>query len=77
LRICAKEFDLTQFTDAQRHLSNFSINKEDELVMSTDDFCDFISKQRNRLYTWENDFLPQVHKIVNSVLIQCNESFEL
>lgn len=43
--------------------------------MSSDDFIALLQSQGKQL-TWERHFLPQVHKIVKSVLIQCNETFE-
>lgn len=45
--------------------------------MSIDDFINYLSKNPKYAHiTWENHFLPQIHKIVNSVLVQCNELFE-
>ena len=42
LRICSKDFDIEQFNDIQRHISNYSINKVDELVMSVEDFIAYL-----------------------------------
>ena len=42
LRICAKDYDIDLFDDTQRHISNYSVNKDEELVMSSDDFVRYL-----------------------------------
>ena len=44
LRICGAHFDLAHFEDAQRHLSNFSIQKDNELVLSSEDFIKYLRR---------------------------------
>jgi len=51
LRLCGSEFSLSDIEDSFKHLSNFSIqknnqrveNKEEELVMSEAAFLDYLS----------------------------------
>lgn len=60
LRICAKDFDLEFIEDIQRHISNYSINKDEELVMSSDDFIRYLEEHTTKFkgLTWQNHFLP-------------------
>ena len=76
LRICAKDFDITQFQDLQRHISNFSVNREDELVMSTGDFIKYLNENGHASITWENHFLPQIQTICRNVFAQSGEVIE-
>jgi tubulin monoglycylase TTLL3/8 len=42
LKICSSDFDLIEYQDILRHLSNYSLQKGDskkELVMSSDEFA--------------------------------------
>lgn len=38
LKICSSEFDLDKKDDVLRHLSNYSLHKQKELVMSSAEF---------------------------------------
>ena len=61
LRLCGAHFDLSKFFDLQRHLSNYSIQKDSDLVMSSDDFCQILRDNFPDKYgdlTWESHFLP-------------------
>ena len=44
LRICGAHFDLSQFEDTQRHISNYSVQKDHELVLSGDDFIEYLKR---------------------------------
>jgi tubulin monoglycylase TTLL3/8 len=61
LRICGQTYDIEKFNDPIRHLSNYSIQKnennfpddEKEFVMST---SEFISRLGQENVTWEKTF---------------------
>ena len=79
LRICGAHFDLTQFEDTQRHISNYSVQRDRELVLSSDDFIEYLKRQDPQKYgeiTWDNFFLPQIDYIVKSTLSQMAEVIE-
>lgn len=67
LRICGADFQMSMYEDPMRHLSNYSIQKDDELIMSSDEFTDYL-KQRGHEKTWEEHFLPQIDNIVKITL---------
>ena len=49
LRICQSPYDLERLDETSRHLSNYSLNKSPELVMSTKEF---ISRLDNKDISW-------------------------
>ena len=50
LRVCGANFDLKKFKDSQRHISNYSIQKDSELVMSSDELIDFLHQMNPSKY---------------------------
>ena len=44
LRICGAHFDLSKFDDQQRHISNYSIQRDSDFVLSCDDFVEYLKK---------------------------------
>ena len=73
LRICGAHFDLSQFDDQQRHISNYSVQKDADLVLSSDDFIAFLRRTNPDKYkdlTWEGHFLPQVDFAAKAALLQ-------
>jgi len=79
LRICGADFDLSHYDDPLLHLSNYSIQKDEQLVMSSDDFINHLQNKWPEKYstvTWESHFVPQVDFIVKATLRQMAESIE-
>lgn len=79
LRICGSHFDLSKFHDVQRHISNYSVQKDHELVLSSDDLIDYLKRLDPVKYgeiTWENFFLPQIDSIAKQTLTQMAEVIE-
>lgn len=79
LRICSKDFDIYQFDDIHRHISNYSVNKDEELIMSSDHFIEYLKSQNPEEFaeaSWDLLFLPQIEKIVSAVMKKAQESFE-
>jgi tubulin monoglycylase TTLL3/8 len=72
LRICAQNYDVDQFSDLTRHISNYSINKEAELTMSTDQFEEYLENRdvRNAGKKWDSFFLPKITDIIRTTLRQ-------
>lgn len=79
VRVCGASFDLKRFEDSQRHISNYSIQKDAELVLSCDQLIDYLRKLDPGRYgsiTWEGHFLPQMTQIVRCTLQQMAEVME-
>lgn len=65
------------FDDIQRHISNYSVNRDEELVMSSEDFISYLQNHtQHKDCTWESLFLPQIEKIVHSVAAKSMETIE-
>lgn len=67
LKICGSDFDLIEYQDILRHLSNYSLQKSDskkELVMSSDEFADYLAGKLKREFTWRRDMLPVIESVV-------------
>ena len=78
MRICSKDFELEMFEDIQRHISNFSVNKDEELVMSSHDFITYLQQHTTKFkhVTWESHFLPQIERIARAVSEKAGETVE-
>ena len=82
LKICGNAFDLIQVQDVHRHLSNYSIQKEngdkDELVMSSSQFEAFMREKmpEHANFTWEKDMFPKINDVVWRTLKSVQENFE-
>jgi hypothetical protein len=70
LKICGQEFDLNQHDDVLRHLSNYSLQKKAELVMSSDEFAKSLGKE------W-SEFLPKIKSVVWRSLKALQETQEV
>jgi hypothetical protein len=70
LKLCGSKFDLSQLNDTYRHLSNFTLNKNNkedisDLTMSTNEFETFVKENhKDEGYTWEKDMLPKIKDVV-------------
>lgn len=77
LRICGQKYDIYQFDDPIKHLSNYSIQKhgddEKEFVMST---AEFIERLDENGVTWASTFYPQIKDITRKVFSRMQEVFE-
>jgi hypothetical protein len=75
-------FDLKQLNDVYRHLSNYSIQKENgeklELVMSSRQFEEFIQKSQTgkESFSWKNGMLPKINDVVWRTLKSVQENIE-
>lgn len=77
LRICGKDFDIFKCQDIQRHISNFAVNRDDELVMKSDEFTEYVRNNTgNKETTWEQHFFPQILNIVRAVTTKGAEVIE-
>jgi len=59
LRLCGSEFDLREFADSYKHLTNYSIQKkggggDEELIMSSDEFMKVINEEKGSDLKWEH-----------------------
>lgn len=68
LKICGQSFDLNLYEDTLRHLSNYSLNKGNEkskdLVMSSEEFEEYMAGFLKRDFSWRSDMLPKVNDVV-------------
>ena len=82
LKVCGSAFDLKQISDVYRHLSNYSIQKENgdkvELVMSSSQFEEFMktSQAGHENFSWETDMLPKINDVVWRTLKGVQENIE-
>eukprot|EP00826_Nyctotherus_ovalis_P013056 TRINITY_DN13495_c0_g1_i16.p1 TRINITY_DN13495_c0_g1~~TRINITY_DN13495_c0_g1_i16.p1 ORF type:complete len:358 (-),score=65.68 TRINITY_DN13495_c0_g1_i16:17-1090(-) len=92
LKICGSEFSLENFKDKYRHISNFSIQKNNnrindinnDLIMSVPQFIEHLKAHFDITLDWETDMLPKLAKIVKhtvysawDVIEHKSNSFEL
>ena len=68
LKICGQEFDLKQYEDTIRHLSNYSLNKNNsnskELTMDTKKFEEYMTEMQGKPFVWQKDMLPKIKDVV-------------
>lgn len=79
LKICGAEFDLGYSEDVLRHLSNYSLQKgpnKKELVMSSEEFEQYMAQALGRKWLWKEDMLPQIHSVVFRCLKSLQETQE-
>lgn len=68
LKICGSEFDLKAHDDILKHLSNYSLQKNEkdkkELVMSSADFEAYMREGKDPHFTWKHSMLPQIESVI-------------
>jgi tubulin monoglycylase TTLL3/8 len=76
LKICGSEFSLENFKDKYRHISNFSIQKNNnrindinnDLIMSVPQFVEHLRTQFDINLDWETDMIPKLAKIIKQTV---------
>jgi len=75
LKICGSEFSLRDFKDKYKHISNFSIQKNNQritkindLIMNVEQFIAHLKEHYNIKLDWEKDMLPKLGDIVKATI---------
>ena len=85
LKLCSSDFNLNDLNDVYKHLSNYSIQKANDLpsatkepnsnlVWSSQDFEQFIRHSKSLDFTWKDDMLPKIKNTVYRTLKCIQES---
>lgn len=68
LKICGSEFDLRQYEDILRHLSNYSLQQKGadkkELAMSSHEFEVYMTSFLQKKFSWKDDMLPKLNSVI-------------
>ena len=73
-KICGSEFVLDDIKDKYRHISNFSIQKNNErvsrseLIMSVTQFVDHLREHFGIEIDWQKDMVPKLAKIIKNTM---------
>ena len=76
LRICSESYCLNDLKSLQKHLTNFSFNKNNfakkqESIESLENFKVLLGKEYN--VDWDQQIKPKIHEIINNTLICCSD----
>ncbi len=79
LRLCSENFDVNDIKNLNRHLTNFSLNKNkfqslEESIFSLEDFKILIKNHLNK--NWELDVLPSIENLIIMTLKSATDSLE-
>ena len=80
LKMCASDFSLTNLSDAMKHLSNYSVQKNskanvEEFVLSNEQFTEYI-RQTQPNFEWERDLFSNIKDVVFRTLKGVQETVE-
>jgi len=81
LRICSKEFSLSDISNIFTHVTNYSIQKESELapndikqlIMSNEDFVELLKNYHGIKISWKNQMIPKFKKVIIKTLQSSRE----
>lgn len=76
LKICGSQFSLEDIKDKYKHLSNYSVQKNNSkvnnvkqnLIMNLDQFIKHLKEHHNISITWETNLFPKLAKIVKDTM---------